>query len=116
MVDPGRIDASTWAGLGVLGLVVFVLGVAIPSLPAADHLPERAIVAVVVAIAGGCVAALGFGWSYDYRPAPPAPRSPTPTARPTAPSVRCRASRSTTRTPPRDRRLPAAEIHRGGLM
>jgi hypothetical protein len=90
MVDPGRIDASTWAGLGVLGLVVFVLGVAIPSLPAADHLPERAIVAVVVAIAGGCVAALGFGWSYDYRrgaPRPARPPKPDPDG-PTDRSVR----------------------------
>jgi hypothetical protein len=79
MVDPGRVDASTWLGVGVLGLLVFVIGVAIPSLSATASLPDRSVVAIVVAIAGGCVAALGLGWAYDFRRGAPRPARPPPT-------------------------------------
>jgi hypothetical protein len=79
MPDPSRIDASTWLGVGVLGLLVFVIGVAIPSLPATAGLPDRGIVAIVVAIVGGIIAALGLGWAYDFRRGAPRPaRAPKP--------------------------------------
>jgi hypothetical protein len=80
MVDPGRIDASTWTGVGVLGLLVFVIGVVLPTLPATSGLPDRAILAIAIAIVGGCIAALGLGYAYDFRRGAPRPvRPPTRT-------------------------------------
>ena len=65
MVDASRLDASTWAGIGLLGLIVFAIGVGIPYLPAAKHLPYRPILAIGVAVLGGVIAALGLGYAYD---------------------------------------------------
>ena len=74
-----RLPASTWLGLGLLGLVVFFLGV---------YAPAWSIVGVYavyvqygLAILGGCVATLGFSYyversSKRHRPRPPAAAPP----------------------------------------
>jgi hypothetical protein len=58
------LDASAWFGVGVLGVLLFLLGVYQPAL---SGLPYAAYLRVVVAIAGGAVAVLGFSFGYDRR-------------------------------------------------
>jgi hypothetical protein len=73
-----RLDASTWAGIGLLGLLVFVIGVGFPYLPGSKSIPYHAWLPVVVAIGGGCLAALGLGFAYDLREGTDRPRKPAP--------------------------------------
>jgi hypothetical protein len=93
MVDASRLDASTWAGIGLLGLIVFAVGVGVPYLPAAKHLPYRPIVSIGVAVLGGVIAALGLGYAYDLREGAPRTRRPPPQG-PTAESSSVRAAPS----------------------
>ena len=79
-----RLSASTWLGLGLLGLVVFFLGVYIPAWKAIPAL-YSVYVQVALAVAGGCLATLGFSYYADrqskrYRPRPPS--APAPGAAP----------------------------------
>lgn len=78
MVDVARLDATTWAGIGLLGLLVFGIGVGLPYLPAAKHLPYRSFLPIVLAVLGGIVAALGLGYAYDLRNGAPRSRRPPP--------------------------------------
>jgi hypothetical protein len=80
MVDVDRIrerlDASTWTGLGLLGLLVFFLGVGLPYLPGGKALPDHAWLPIAVAVGGGILAAMGLGFAYDLREAAGAPKKP----------------------------------------
>jgi hypothetical protein len=62
-----RLDASTWTGVGLLGLLVFLIGVAFPYLPGTHSIPGHAWLPIVIAVGGGIVLALGFGFAYDLR-------------------------------------------------
>lgn len=59
-----HLDASAWLGVGVLGLLLFLLGVYQPALAA---LPVAWAIRIVVAIAGGAIAVLGFSFWWDRR-------------------------------------------------
>jgi|SRR5580692_1747577 hypothetical protein len=72
-----RLDASTWAGVGLLGLLVFCVGVGLPYLPGGKSLPDHAWLPIVVAIAGGVVTALGLGFAYDLREGNRTPKRPS---------------------------------------
>ena len=101
MDDPTELarylDASAWAGIGLIGVLLFVLGIYQPAL---SGLPYAAYLRIVVAIAGGAVAVMGL--SFWYRPAR-VPSDGTPAAPPPDPApARSRshpASRSTTPRP-----------------
>jgi hypothetical protein len=71
-----RLDASTWAGIGLLGLLVFVIGVVLPDLSVGKSLPDHAWLPIAVAVGGGVVAALGLGFAYDLREASRGPKPP----------------------------------------
>jgi len=73
-----RLDASTWTGLGLLGLLVFLIGVGFPYLPGTHSIPGHACIPIVVAIGGGILAALGLGFAYDLRDAQLHPRAKAP--------------------------------------
>jgi hypothetical protein len=60
----GRLDATTWTGVGIVGLLVFLVGV---YQPIWAHVRYGALVAIAVAIVGGIVVAVGFGFAYDAR-------------------------------------------------
>jgi hypothetical protein len=68
MDDPNELaqylDASAWFVVGVLGVLLFLLGVYQPAL---GSVPEAAYVRIVVAIAGGALAVMGFSFGYDRR-------------------------------------------------
>jgi hypothetical protein len=58
------LDASAWIGVGVLGILLFGVGIYTPAL---GSLPGAVYLQAVVAIAGGAVAVLGFTCYYDRR-------------------------------------------------
>ena len=58
------LDSTGWAGVGVVGVLLFVLGVYEPALAT---LPEGGYIGIGVAIAGGAIAVMGFGFAYDRR-------------------------------------------------
>ncbi|HXQ48432.1 MAG TPA: hypothetical protein VN842_01445 [Thermoplasmata archaeon] len=58
------LDASAWLGVGALGVLLFLLGIYQPALAS---LPYSAYLRVVVAVAGGAVAVMGFSFWYDRR-------------------------------------------------
>jgi len=62
----GRLDLTTWAGIGIVGLLIFVLGV---YQPVWVHVRYGSWIAVAVAIVGGIIVAVGFGFAYDAREA-----------------------------------------------
>jgi hypothetical protein len=68
MDDPTELarylDASAWAGIGLIGVLLFVLGIYQPAL---SGLPYAAYLRIVVAIAGGAVAVMGLSFWYDRR-------------------------------------------------
>jgi len=59
-----RLDASAWLGVGIVGALVFLLGI---YQPAWRHVPYAADVEVVLAIAGGATATLGLSFWWDQR-------------------------------------------------
>jgi hypothetical protein len=62
----GPLDLTTWAGIGIVGLLVFLVGV---YQPIWAHVKDGPYLAIVVAIVGGIVVAIGFGFAYDLREA-----------------------------------------------
>ena len=62
------LDASVWFGVGVVGVVLFVIGVYIPALAG---LPAAVWLRYVFAIAGGMLAMLGFSFWWEGRQEPP---------------------------------------------
>ena len=68
MDDPNELaqylDASAWFVVGVLGVLLFLLGVYQPALAS---LPGSGYVRIGVAIAGGALAVMGFSFGYDRR-------------------------------------------------
>jgi hypothetical protein len=68
MDDPNELaqylDASAWFIVGVLGVLLFLLGVYQPALAS---LPESGYLRIVVAIGGGALAVMGFSFGYDRR-------------------------------------------------
>lgn len=58
------LDASVWLGVGVVGVLVFFLGIWKPALA---KLPYSGDLQVVVAIAGGAIAYVGFSNWWDAR-------------------------------------------------
>lgn len=62
----GRLDLTTWAGIGIVGLLIFVFGV---YQPVWAHVRYGSVLAVAVAIVGGIIVAVGFGFAYDAREA-----------------------------------------------
>jgi hypothetical protein len=61
-----RLDLTTWAGIGIVGFLIFVLGV---YQPIWAHVRFGAWIAIAVAIVGGVIVAVGFGFAYDAREA-----------------------------------------------
>ncbi|MCI4332012.1 MAG: hypothetical protein L3K19_09255 [Thermoplasmata archaeon] len=59
-----QLDASVWLGVGVVGVLVFFLGIWKPALA---KFPYSGDLQVVVAIAGGAIAYLGFSRWWDER-------------------------------------------------
>jgi hypothetical protein len=72
----GRLDLTTWAGIGIVGFLIFVLGV---YQPIWAHVRYGSWIAVGVAIVGGIIVAVGLGFAYDAREAIAHPvRGPPP--------------------------------------
>jgi hypothetical protein len=61
-----RLDATVWTGVGVLGVLVFLVGIYEPALAG---LPYASILGIVVAVAGAVVAVLGFSLAAQQREA-----------------------------------------------
>ena len=62
----GRLDATVWAGIGCVGVLLFLVGIYKPSLAG---VPYATVLGIVVAVAGACVAVLGFSFALDQRKA-----------------------------------------------
>ncbi|HEY6238101.1 MAG TPA: hypothetical protein VIZ68_02815 [Thermoplasmata archaeon] len=58
------LDASAWLGVGVLGILLFAVGVYTPAL---GSLPGAAWIQGIVAIGGGALAVLAFTCYWDRR-------------------------------------------------
>ena len=58
------LSASSWLGVGVVGIVVFVLGIYTPALA---RFAYSADLQIGIAVAGGAVAVLGFSFWWDQR-------------------------------------------------
>ncbi len=61
-----RLDWTVWAGVGMVGILLFLVGVYRPALAG---LPYASILGIVVAVAGACIAVLGFSFALDQRQA-----------------------------------------------
>lgn len=59
-----RFDSTVWLGVGVLGILVFLVGAYTPALAG---LPDAYYLSLGVAFAGGAIALLGFSCYYDQR-------------------------------------------------
>jgi hypothetical protein len=92
----GRLDATTWAGVGIVGLVVFVIGI---YQPIWAHVRYGQLLQIAVAVVGGIVVALGFGYAYDAREAAAHPPKRPPPAEPDVGSIQ---------------RAPSFEVYRPG--
>ena len=58
------LDASAWLGVGVVGILLFALGVYQPALASVAY---SDYLRIAVAVGGGAVAVLGFSFWYDRR-------------------------------------------------
>ncbi|MCI4352423.1 MAG: hypothetical protein L3K14_03440 [Thermoplasmata archaeon] len=63
-------DPDLWFAIGIVGVVLFLVGVYQPALA---HVPYPGAVQTVVAAAGAATAVLGFTFSYRARAARPRP-------------------------------------------
>jgi hypothetical protein len=98
------LDASAWLGVGIVGILVFFLGIWKPALA---KFPYSGALQIVVAIAGGAIAYIGFSGWWDAREYEKLhPRSPPLRGRAReiatiAPSFEVYNPRGTKRPPPR---------------
>jgi hypothetical protein len=81
----GPLDLTTWAGIGIVGLLVFFVGV---YQPIWRHVKDGPWIAISVAIVGGIVVAIGFGFAYDLREAALHPPRQPPAVDPVEGSIR----------------------------
>jgi len=73
------LDSSAWFVVGVLGVLLFLLGIYQPALAS---LPDATYLRIAVAVVGGAVAVLGLSFGYDRREYERRhPRRPSPGAR-----------------------------------
>jgi hypothetical protein len=91
-----RLDATTWAGVGIIGLVVFVIGI---YQPIWAHVRYGPYLQIAVAVVGGIVVALGFGFAYDARELAAHPPKRPPPEEPDVGSIQ---------------RAPSFEVYRPG--
>jgi len=61
-----RLDASVWAGIGAVGILVFLVGIYRPALAG---VPYDWLLEIVLAVAGACLAVAGFSFALDQRKA-----------------------------------------------
>ncbi len=70
MADAGalssRLDATVWAGIGSVGILLFLLGIYRPALAG---VPYSAELEIALAVAGACIAVAGFSFALDQRKA-----------------------------------------------
>lgn len=59
-----RFDSTVWLGVGVLGILVFLVGAYTPALAG---LPDAYYLSLGIAFVGGAIALLGFSCYYDQR-------------------------------------------------
>ncbi|MCI4334594.1 MAG: hypothetical protein L3K04_03065 [Thermoplasmata archaeon] len=64
------LDASAWLGVGILGALLFLIGVYVPVLAA---VPDAEALRFVFAIAGGALGMLGFSFWWEGRGEPARP-------------------------------------------
>ncbi|MCI4325736.1 MAG: hypothetical protein L3K00_07675 [Thermoplasmata archaeon] len=84
-----RLDLTTWAGIGIVGLLVFLVGV---YQPIWAHVKYGPWISIAVAIVGGIVVAIGFGYAYDAREESLHPTRRPPPEDPDAGSIRAAPS------------------------
>jgi hypothetical protein len=73
------LDSTGWLGIGIVGVLVFVLGIYRPALA---RLPQSGYLGIACAIVGGAVAVVGFSFASDRRKYERAhPRQSRPRAR-----------------------------------
>ncbi|MCI4363966.1 MAG: hypothetical protein L3K13_06680 [Thermoplasmata archaeon] len=65
------LDPGAWFGLGVLGALLFLIGIYIPALAS---FPDSAVLRLLFAIAGGALGMLGFSFWWEGHAEPPRPR------------------------------------------
>lgn len=66
VVPPPRfgLDSSTWYGLGILGILLFLVGIYKPAL---GHYPDGGYLQLAFAVGGAMVAVLGFSSGLDAK-------------------------------------------------
>ncbi|MCI4346786.1 MAG: DUF2254 domain-containing protein, partial [Thermoplasmata archaeon] len=67
------LDPGAWFGIGVLGALLFLIGIYIPALA---NFPDSAALRLLFAIAGGALGMLGFSFWWEGRAEPPRRRGP----------------------------------------
>jgi hypothetical protein len=71
-----RLDSTVWFGVGIIGTLLFILGIWNPAF-ASIHFSSA--LQIVIAFAGGVLAYVGFSWGYDayqYEKRHPRQRAP----------------------------------------
>jgi hypothetical protein len=59
-----RFDATVWTGVGILGILLFVVGIYQPALAG---LPDANALGILVAVGGAAIAVFGFTLAQDRR-------------------------------------------------
>ena len=84
------LTAEEWLVVGLLGAAVLALVVVLllpvgPLRNDLNGLPDKDDVGILIALVGGCVAGLGLGQWWDFRPGGPGWKHRPPRVRPDAP-------------------------------
>jgi len=59
-----RFDSTTWLGVGIIGIALFLLGIYVPALA---RFPYHLALEVTLAVGGGIVSMVGFSFWWDQR-------------------------------------------------